>query len=489
MTRPRLYRSDQPRPTTGIVHLGLGAFFRAFGAPAISDAMAAGDKANRGGDWGVIGVSLRHADVRDALRDQGWAYTAASIGAQGESLRVIEVLNDVLVAPEDPAAVLEAMMDPSVRIVTLTVTEKGYCHIPATGKLDLSHADIAHDLDSTRPRSAVGFIVHALAARRQAGTAPFTVMTCDNLPQNGQLLRGLVLEFAGMLDPELCDWIAREGRFPCTMVDRITPATTDADIARIAALSGRYDASPVVHEPFSQWVVEDNFVGDARPDFTAAGVALVADVSLHEEMKLRMLNGTHSALAYSGYLAGHETIAQTVADPVLAQFARNLWAEIIPAVAAPKGVDLNEYAASLLDRYSNPNIRHRTWQIAMDGSQKLPQRMLGTIGDAHDAGRETPFLCLAVAAWMSYVRGVDETGDAIDVRDPLAQELRALTDAASGARETVDALLGMRAIFPPELAQILNAPVTAAAQEVWTLGVRGAIAQCNTSSPNLIERP
>lgn len=483
MTHPLLQRSADQRPKTGIVHLGLGAFFRAFACPMISDAMAKG-----GGDWGIIGVSLRSVHVRDALRDQDWAYTAVSIGAGAETTRVIEILNDVLVAPEDSGAVLHAMADPGVRIVTLTVTEKGYCHIPATGKLDLSHPDVMHDLANPQPKSAIGFIVRALAARKQAGIAPFTVMTCDNLPQNGRLLRGLVLEFAGMVDRELQDWIADNGRFPCTMVDRITPAITANDIARIADMTGVYDAAPVVHEPFAQWVVEDSFVANARPDLAAAGVELVTDVSRHEDMKLRMLNGTHSALAYAGYLAGYETISQAVGDPVLDRFVHGLWNEIIPTVNAPSGIDLHKYAASLFARYANPNIQHRTWQIAMDGSQKIPQRMLATFRDAHDTGRASPLLCLAIATWMSYVRGVDDAGNSIDVRDPLADQLRALAANADGPEATVAALLSMRVVFPESLAQHLRSPLTIAAKEVWALGVRRAIERANDFANNTPER-
>lgn len=477
MTYPRLQRSAALRPKTGIVHLGLGAFFRAFGAPVISDAMSAS-----GGAWGIVGVSLRNPDVRNALRDQGWAYTALSVGAQDQTTRVIEILNDVLVAPEDPSAVLKVMSDADVRIVTLTVTEKGYCHVPATGKLDPLHPEIVHDLANALPKSAIGFVVRALQNRMQAGVAPFTVMTCDNLPQNGALVRGLVLEFAGLIDIALRDWITNNTCFPCTMVDRITPATTDHDIARIADITGVHDAAPVVHEPFAQWVIENNFVAGARPDFNAGGAELVADVSRNEDMKLRMLNGTHSALAYAGYLAGHDTMSQTVADPVFERFAQGLWDEIMPVVIAPTGVDLGAYAKSLLARYANPNIKHRTWQIAMDGSQKLPQRILGTVSDALAADRQTPLLCLAIATWMFYVGGVDETGNAIDVRDPLSDELRALTRDANGAEQTVAALLGVRTVFSDDLARQLTAPVTAAAKDLWALGVRGAISQ-KTKTP------
>lgn len=458
------------RPQTGIVHLGLGAFFRAFGCVFIEDAMVAS-----GGDWGIVGVSLRSPDTRDALRGQDWGYTSVTLAPEGEQTRWITVLNDVLVAPEDPEAVLAEMSKPEVRIVTLTVTEKGYCHNPATGALNVDHPDIQHDLDHDVPVSAIGFLVRALQRRRAAGVAPFTVLTCDNLPENGRLVRGLVLDFARRLNPALADWIEAEDKFPCTMVDRITPATTEADIVRVAELTGRPDAAPVMHEPFAQWVIEDDFVGDARPDFAAAGVEMVQDVTAHEHMKLRMLNSTHSALAYTGYLAGHETIAQTVADPIFATYVRRLWSEIIPAVRAPEGVSLTEYADALFERYANPGIRHRTWQIAMDGSQKLPQRILGSLAANLADGRDSPALCLAVAAWMRYVGGMDEQGQAIDVRDPLAARLRDASDSADTPEGKVRALLGVRDVFPADLAAQLKRPVTAASVQLWAKGARAAI--------------
>ena len=472
MNIQRLTHPDAPRAQTGIVHLGLGAFFRAFGLPYISDAMAAS-----GGNWGVVGVSLRSPTARDALREQDWAYTAVSLTADGAVPRVIDVLNDVLVAPENPNAVMDAMANPAVQIVTLTVTEKGYCHDPATGALNTTHPDILHDLENKIPKSALGFLVRALEARMKSGARPFTVLTCDNLPKNGRLLRGLTLELATLIDPVLAAWIEAEARFPCTMVDRITPATTQDDIEMVTDLTGVFDAAPVMHEQFSQWAVEDDFVDGMRPDFGAVGVELVADVEAYEDMKLRMLNGTHSALAYTGYLAQHETISDTVADPVFAAFVRGLWAEIMPAVQAPAGVHLPDYATALFDRYANPNIRHRTWQIAMDGSQKLPQRFLETLRDAFESERDVPLLSLSVAAWMRYVGGVDETGAPIDVRDPLAEKLRAISNAANSVEERVEALLGVVEVFPSDIAEQLRLPVTKAAVALWTDGARAAISK------------
>jgi len=475
---PPLTRSGAPRPGIGIVHLGIGAFFRAFGAVYTAEAMQAS-----GGDWGVAGVSLRSPAQRDRLAPQDFCYHAVELRPDGPRAQVVEVVQDVRVAPEDPGAVLALMAAPGTRIVSLTVTEKGYCHAPATGRLNAAHPDIVHDLAHPEaPRSAPGFIVRALQRRRAAGLRPFTVLSCDNLPGNGALTRGLILDLAGRIDPALAGWIAAEGRFPCTMVDRIVPAVTPEDLAMVARLTGRGDAAPVLHEPFRQWVIEDDFVDGARPDYAAAGAELVADVAPYELMKLRCLNGTHSALAYTGYLAGHETIAATVADPAFDAYLRRLWSEIVPAVAAPPGVDLCGYCDALRDRYANPAIRHRTWQIAMDGSQKLPQRLFGTIADSLAAGREVPALCLAVAAWMRYAGGTDEAGCAIDVQDPLAPRLRALWEGAGDAQGRVAAFLSLREVFPEALAA--SAPfrraLTAASAALAARGARATVLETTT---------
>lgn len=426
----------------GIIHLGLGAFFRAHGAIYVAEAMA-----RSGGDWDIIGVSLMSPDQRDKMKPAGFAYHAVEQGPGGEKAQTIGVIKDVLVAREDPEAVLAAMAAPEVKIVSLTVTEKGYCHFPATGRLNPEHAGIVHDLGHVLPETAPGYLVRALARRRAAGVRPFTVMTCDNLPQNGHVVRQVVLDLAARIDPTLEAWIASYCKFPSTMVDRIVPATRPEDVARLA-LTGIVDAAPVFHEPFRQWVIEDDFVDGLRPDF-GPEVQLVADVTPFEHMKLRCLNGTHSSLAYLGYLAGFETVAEASADPTFARFLTKLWRdEIIPALDAPPGVDLDAYAAALLERYQNPAIRHRLWQIAMDGSQKLPQRIFGTVADSLAAGRATPGLMLAIAAWMKYVSGIDEKGQVIEVKDPLAADLKAASEAA----DPVAAFLAMRQVFPADLA-------------------------------------
>jgi len=346
------------------------------------------------------------------------------------------------------------MAAPDVRIVSLTITEKGYCHEPATGMLKADHPDIQHDLSNiTSPKSAPGMIVSALQARHAAALPPFTVLSCDNLPSNGQVVRGVILDFARSLDPDLAQWIEAEVPFPSTMVDRITPATTQADITHLAELTGYHDPGLVVHEPFGQWVIEDAFAA-GRPAWEQVGVQMVRSVDAHETMKLRCLNGTHSALAYLGYLAGYETIADTVGQAPFAAFCQSLWTnEIVPTVPQPEGEDLPKYCDALLARYRNTAIRHRTWQIAMDGSQKLPQRLLDTIRDNLAEGRVPQGLCLAVAAWMRYVGGVDETGAMIDVRDPLAVDLKAASDGAATSKDKVAALLAIQEVFGTDLVE------------------------------------
>ncbi len=465
--RPPALRAElRPR----IVHLGLGAFFKAHGALYTEDC-------NRSGDWGIVGASLQHATQRDALRVQGYLYSATEIGAGGRRTRVVGNVLDVLVAPENPPALIRRMADAETEIVSLTVTEKGYCHNPATGELRFDHPDIAADLvNPTRPRSAIGFLVAALAERRRLKLSPFTIVSCDNLPGNGRLLSALVTAFARARSADLATWIGDTVSFPSSMVDRIVPALTTADLTQVAADLGVEDQAAVSHEPFRQWVVQDAFSG-ARPRWENAGVQFVKDVTPFEIAKLRMLNGAHSALAYAGYLAGHETIADVVGDPPFAEFVRKLWAEeIIPTLQAPSGMDVQSYAAQLFERFQNPGIRHRTWQIAMDGSQKLPQRLLGTVRDR--LRQKAPFarLAFAVAAWLRYVEGVDEKGQAIDVRDPMLALITLRLQTAGS--DKVKAVLSLQDIFGADLAAHpgFGGAVEAAYQLIAREGVRKALA-------------
>ncbi len=430
------------------MHLGLGAFVRAHLALYTEDVLAL-----EPGPWGIAGISLQRPDQRDRLRPQDCLYTTLARDGDRTDARIVGCVRDALVAPEDPAAVLAAMTTERCRIVSLTVTEKGYCHDPATGQLDPGHPDIRHDLaHPTAPRSAIGLLVAVLARRRLAGAPAFTVQCCDNLPHNGRLLAGLLHDYAALTDDALAGWIEREVACPSSMVDRIVPAVTEADMADAATLTGLSDRAPVSHEPFRQWVIEDRFGPLGRPAWERVGAQIVADVAPFEHMKLRLLNGAHSALAYLGFLAGHATIPDVVADPAFRAYVLALWEEIVPVVPSPPGVNLGDYTQALLARFGNGAVRHRTWQIAADGSQKLPQRLLETIRERLARGASVPCLALAVAAWIRFVGGLDEAGRPIDVRDPLAATLRATLDAAGpGPRGPVDAILRTDTVFGADL--------------------------------------
>lgn len=434
---------DRGALAPGIVHLGLGAFHRAHQAVYTEAVLAAGDLR-----WGIVGVSLRHGDTHAALAPQDHLYTVAVRDAGGERLQVIGVLMASLVAPASPAAVLAAMADARCHIVSLTVTEKGYCQDPASGTLQLDHPDVVHDLGHPdAPRSALGFVVRALALRRAAGAPPFTVLSCDNLPSNGITTRALVLALAHVIDPALAGWIADVGAFPNAMVDRIVPRTTDDDRAHVAGLLGVDDAWPVMTEAFSEWVIEDDFAGP-RPAWEDAGAAIVRQAAPYEQAKLRMLNASHSTLAYLGILLGHATVDQAMADAGLAGFVqRMLIEEVEPTLTRPR---LAAYRADLLQRFRNPALRHQLHQIAMDGSQKLPQRLLGTIRDRLAVGASCDCLCLAIAGWARYLAGRDQNGASYALSDPLADRLQ---QAARGvdADRVVAALLAIEAVFGGDL--------------------------------------
>ncbi len=343
--------------------------------------------------------------------------------------------------------------DPSVDVVSLTVTEKGYCHDPATGRLDLLHPDIAHDLAHPEaPVSAIGVLVAGLAARRAAASGPDQRRLLRQSPANGRTVEGLVATFERRATAALADWIGAHVAFPCTMVDRIVPATTSADVAETARLLGVADAAPVVTEPFNGWAIENRFAA-ARPGWERAGAQVVADVAPFETMKLRLLNGSHSSLAYLGFLAGHEYIWQALADPLLATLIERLMAmEVMPTLVAPPGVDLGAYCTQIVARLRNPALPHRTRQIAMDGSQKLPQRLLATVRDRLAGGGSIAHLALAVAGWIRYASGTDESGKPIAVSDPLSAKFAAIASAARGnAAQIADGFLDLTAVFGADL--------------------------------------
>lgn len=437
---------DRSKITPGIVHLGIGAFYRAHVAVYVDEVLRTDPS------WGIIGASLRRPDTRKALAPQDFLYTLTVRSGSGTVARIIGSLLDVLDATAQRGELIAAMADPRIRIVSLTITEKGYCHDPATGALDPSHPDILHDLAHPEaPVSAPGLIVRALELRKAAATAPFTVLCCDNLPSNGETTARVITGFAALRSNGLADFIASEVAFPSTMVDRIVPATTESDLRLVSETMGVIDAWPVVTEPFTQWVVEDRFPM-GRPPFENAGVQLVADVRPFEFIKLRMLNGSHSLLAYLGYLGGYAHVNEAIADPALRTLIHEFMTDEVMSTLPADVRDLAVYRDALLERFDNPALRHRTWQIAMDGSQKLPQRLLGTIRDRLALGLPVQRAVLGVAAWMRYVAGVDEQGGEIDVRDPLASRLRKISESTAEAPlQFVDGMLQVTEIFGDDL--------------------------------------
>ncbi|HGF0769347.1 TPA: mannitol dehydrogenase family protein [Kluyvera georgiana] len=474
----QLPQYDRQQLRSRIVHFGFGAFHRAHQALLTNRVLN-----QHGGDWGICEISLFSGDqLMSQLRQQDHLFTVMEKSAAGNQPIIIGAVKECLNARLDSlAAIIEKFCEPQVAIVSLTITEKGYCIDPATGHLDLTQPRIVHDLQSPdEPHSAPGILVEALHRRRERGLPAFTVLSCDNIPDNGHVVKNAVLDMAAKRDPQLASWIAEHVSFPGTMVDRIVPAATDASLAEITRELGVEDPCAISCEPFIQWVIEDNFVA-GRPDWGSVGAQLVDDVLPWEEMKLRMLNGSHSFLAYLGYLAGYAHISDCMQDASYRRAARHLMmAEQAPTLRI-SSVDLGAYADSLIERFSNPALQHRTWQIAMDGSQKLPQRLLDGIRIHLKQGSRWPLLALGVAAWMRYVSGVDDMGNAIDIRDPLAEKIRAIVET-SHDENRVAALLTLQEIFGSDLPA--NPQFVQAVEQAWQSLVREGARQAVLTALN-----
>ncbi|MCL2584285.1 MAG: mannitol dehydrogenase family protein [Streptosporangiales bacterium] len=435
--RPAVAPGDR---RVGIVHLGIGAFHRAHQAYYTEEC----------GDWGICGITQRSTAVVDQLGPQDGLYTLLVREGTEARPRVMGAVREVLFAGDDPLAVAARIADPAVSVVTLTVSEKGYRHDPATRRLRLDDPEIAADLGNRPARTVIGQLVAGLAARAASGAGPVNVVCCDNLPDNGPTVRGLVHAYAAAYDPALTEWIDASVAFPATMVDRIVPAATGTDRAEAASLIGLADQGTVVAEPFTQWVIEDSFAAP-RPAWEKAGAQIVSSVAPYEKVKLRLLNGAHSALAYLGGLAGHEYIASACEDDAFASFAHSLMVrDAALTVDAPPGMETEEYAGSVLRRFRNAALKHTTRQVSMDGSQKLPQRLLGTVTDRLAAGQPPSWAALAVAGWMRHVwTQRSETGAPFAVNDPLAGVFASRLAGADDAPAVVDALLGIRDVFGP----------------------------------------
>lgn len=462
---------DRSKLVARIAHIGFGAFHRAHQA-VCADKLAA----QFGSDWGYCEINLIGGEqqIKD-IRQQDLLWSVSEMADDGWTSRIVGVAKTALHAELDGIeAVLEALSAPDIAIVSITVTEKGYCHHPATGQLNVEHPLIAHDLQHPdQPRSLPGVILAAIKRRKARGVPPFSVMSCDNMPENGHVTRNVITQLAQRQSPELAQWVAQHVTFPSTMVDRIVPAMTPETLAQITELLGVNDPAGIACEPFFQWVIEDNFV-NGRPAWEKAGAELVQDVLPYEEMKLRMLNGSHSFLAYLGYLAGYAHISDCMQDEALVNAAHHLMLQEQAPTLRTQGVDLAAYADALLQRYRNRALKHRTWQIAMDGSQKLPQRMLDSIRWHLAHGSRFDMLALGVAGWMRYVGGVDEQGNAIDISDPLRDVLADVVRNSAQGEARVQALLGLEAIFGQDLPQQREfvATVTRYYQSLLQYGVK-----------------
>ncbi len=421
---------DRSALKAGIVHLGIGAFHRGHQACYTDRALAQGE-----GEWGITGVSLRSAGVARQLNPQDGLYTVTERSREGQVIRVVGSVREVLVASEAPEAVIAAIAAPGTFIVTLTVTEKGYCR-KADGGLDMQMADEG---------SIFAFLEKGLRRRREEGRAGLTLLSCDNLAENGKQLERLMRAYLALKDPELGAWVEKACTFPCSMVDRIVPATTEADRARVAEVLGMGDEGAIVTEPFSQWVIEDRFAGP-RPAWEAHGAQLVEDVVPYETAKLRLLNGAHSALAYLGLEKGHGFVHEAVADPAVRPVVERLMREEAkPSITPAPGQDLDAYIDALLERFANPALEHRLIQIAMDGSQKIAPRWLEVLAIADREGRACPAILAALGAWLRHVRG-DNAAKWGALDDPLADRLASLIDLV-GAEGLPEVLFGADGLF------------------------------------------
>jgi len=468
---------DRGHLKSRIAHIGFGAFHRAHQALFTNEVAMKTES-----DWGECAVELfGDGALIKTLREQDHLYTVVEKSADKNDVKIIgSVIESVHSLLDGTDAVLEKLAEPQIAIVSMTITEKGYCSDPATGQLDKNNALIVHDLaNPEKPKSAIGYLVQALRLRRDRGLPAFSVLSCDNVPENGHVARRAVLGFVHLLDQELAAWIEVNVTFPCTMVDRIVPAATPETLSEIESLLGVADLGGIATESFRQWVIEDNFVA-GHPDWAVAGAQLVEDVIPYENMKLRMLNGSHSFLAYLGYLGGYQHIDDTMTDDHYRKAASTLMLrEQAPTLNMPEKTDLVGYADLLIKRFCNPSLKHKTSQIAMDGSQKLPQRMLNSIRFhlAHES--DFSHLALGVAGWMRYVSGVDEHGGVIEVHDPMAEQLKSICNQHGLNVSVVPALASVEAIFGTDLPvnpRFINAVVTAY-ERLIAVGARQAVAE------------
>jgi len=408
---------DRSQVTQGIVHIGVGGFHRAHLALYMEKLLNAG----KASQWGICGVGLRDGDqqISDALTQQDNLYTLFELQQNEDKVQVIGAIGDFILAQQDSAKLIAKLADEETRIVSLTITEGGYCIDDNTGLFNPDLPEVIEDVSNPdSPKTAFGYLALALKLRRDAGIKPFTIMSCDNLPNNGKVTRQVMLSFSALVDPDLSQWIADNVSFPCAMVDRITPATSNDHRAQLLQVSGIDDQWPVVCEPFSQWVIEDDFC-NGRPPWEEVGVEFTDNVAAFEEMKIGLLNGSHLAMALLGILSGLEFAHQTMEYKALHNFVRDFMdSDVTPKLTAIPGVNLSTYKDSLIARFANPAICDQLHRIGSDASSKFPKFILPTLLASFEMNRNTDRIALVVAAWIRYLKGADEKGNRYDIPDP-----------------------------------------------------------------------
>lgn len=476
----------------GIVHMGIGAFHRGHQA-VYTDKMLE----KKTGDWRITAVSLRSGQVRDQLAHQDNLYTVVERSAKDENVFVVGAIDEVLVAPENPQRVIDVLAGAETKIVTITVTEKGYCRTSSGKGLNLEDETIIHDLANIEnPKSLPGYIVAACKKRKCESNLPLTIISCDNLPENGLVTATVVLEFAKALDAldsitindaaSLSYWINKNVSFCNSMVDRIVPAISEQEIAEIANKYQFKDHSVIVTEPFKQWVIENNFIGE-RPPWDIAGAMFVDDVSQYEQMKLRLLNGAHSTLAYNGYLLGFEYIHQAIEDPLLRDFVEELQNQLIASLNEVPGINLSDYAREIRERFANQYVPYKTSQVACDGSQKLPQRLLQPLEFLIKSELPYQHILFVVAIWFRYLQGRDEDDNSFDISDPLAAQLLACAfEYKDDVSEQVIQLIKISNIFGDYLANDSRFidELSEQLSNINEYGVRGALLKVTSLEHN-----
>ncbi|MGA7391593.1 MAG: mannitol dehydrogenase family protein [Terrimicrobiaceae bacterium] len=438
---------DRQKVGQAMMHVGVGGFHRAHQALYTDDLLNQGEDSQ----WGFCGVGLLKHDarIRDVMQSQDCLYTLVERSLAGDTARVIGSIVNFSFAPDDSQKVIEQMASPATRILSLTITEGGY-YISSTGELDAQHPDLQRDLANPHePSCAFGYILEALDRRRIRGLAPFTVMSCDNIQSNGEVAKKMLMAFAELRDPQLKNWMAENCLFPNSMVDRITPATTDEHRSLVKDKFGIDDGWPVMTESFKQWVIEDHFV-QGRPKWELVGAQMTSDVLPYEKMKLRLLNASHQALCYIGMLLGYQLVHETMEDSDIRKLVEKMMDdEVTPILSEVSGVDLTEYKKTLIERFANPAIRDQLSRIGIYGSSGIPKFVLPTVEEQLKRGGPIKLLSFTVASWFRYLDGLDESGKEMPMLDPMAPKLR---ERAKAAGKDARQLLGMREVFSEELA-------------------------------------